>query len=75
MELYKFTTTISENGTIQVTNDPALFNKEVEITIAPKQTPATKQNKAVDFVKKWAGALTEDKLSDTKYQYLLEKYK
>jgi hypothetical protein len=37
MHPYKFDTRISENGIITLPFAPALFNREVEITIVPKQ--------------------------------------
>lgn len=75
MECYKFTTTISEDGKIQVPDNPSLFNKEVDITIIPKQTAETKKTTASDFVKKWAGVLSENGVQDARYQYLSEKHK
>jgi len=75
MDLYKFTTIISEDGKIQVPDDSSsFFNKEVEITIIPKQANATKA-KAAGFVNKWAGVLKVENVKEAKYQYLMEKHK
>lgn len=74
MEYYKFVTTISEDGKIQVPDDrSSFFNKEVEITIAPKQ-PIPKKAKATDFVSKWAGTLKVENTNDAKYKYIMEKH-
>jgi hypothetical protein len=39
MQTYKFDTRISRKGVITLPFEPALFNREVEITIVPKQEP------------------------------------
>ena len=75
MRAYKFITKISENGIIQIPFSPALYNKEVEITIVPKLTRKKKEIKATDFVNKWAGFLRNADTDNSKYQYLSEKYK
>jgi hypothetical protein len=36
MQIYKFKTRISENGIISLPFEPMLFNREVEITVIPK---------------------------------------
>jgi hypothetical protein len=42
MQAYKFNTRISKDGVITLPFEPALFNREVEITIVPKQKSAVK---------------------------------
>jgi hypothetical protein len=37
MQTYKFDTRISKDGVITLPFEPALFNREVEIVIVPKQ--------------------------------------
>ena len=75
MKSYRFITTISEKGTIQIPFTPSLFNKEVEIIIVPKPAKSKRKSKAKDFVEKWAGFLRDDNIDDAKYEYLSEKYK
>jgi hypothetical protein len=41
MQPYKFDTRISEDGVITLPFAPALFNRDVEITIVPKQKSTT----------------------------------
>ncbi len=55
---------ISPPTQIQVPNNPSHFNKEVDITIIPKQAAETKKTKASGFVKKWAGVLSEKGVED-----------
>jgi hypothetical protein len=75
MKAYKFKTKISKNGLIQIPFNPALFNKEVEITIVPRVTKLMEEGKATDFVNKWAGFLNDPNVDDEKFKYLMEKYK
>jgi len=76
MKAYKFDTKISENGTIRLPLNPSLYDKEVEIIIVPKiKTEKKKTHKASDFVSKWAGFLTNSEADNSKYNYLIEKYK
>jgi hypothetical protein len=42
MSPYKFSTRISKDGVITLPLEPSLFNREVEITIVPKQKSAAK---------------------------------
>lgn len=60
---------------IQIPFNPALYNKEVEITIVPKLRRKKKELKATDFVNKWAGFLRNADTDNSKYQYLSEKHK
>ena len=75
MKTFKYDTKISKTGTIQIPHNPDLYNKEVEIIIVPKSTKREKSGKAVEFVEKWAGFLKDIDTKDSKYNYLLEKYK
>ena len=74
MKSYRFITTISETGTIQIPFNPSLFNKEVEIIIVQKPASSKRKLKAKNFVEKWAGFLRNDNIDDAKYEYLSEKY-
>jgi hypothetical protein len=42
MQAYKFNTRISGDGVITLPFEPALFNRDVEITIVPKQKSIAK---------------------------------
>lgn len=75
MRTYKFTTKISDNGTIKLPDNPDLFDKEVEIVIFTKPSKKSKQPKATEFVKKWAGFLLNVDPDKSKYDYLMDKYK
>ena len=75
MRTYKFTTKISDNGTIKIPYNPDLFDKEVEIVIVTKSSNKSKHPKATEFVNKWAGFLTNTNTDKSKYDYLSDKYK
>lgn len=75
MQAYKFDTKISKTGQISLPLSTQLFDKEVEITIVPKQEIKHNQMKASDFIDKWAGFLSNTDTDDIKYRYLADKYK
>lgn len=75
MRTYKFNTKISEDGIIQIPYNPALYDKEVVITIRPKYESNEKSHKATDFVAKYAGFLKNEHIEENKYDYLTNKYK
>lgn len=81
MEAYRFITKISKEGTIQLTENPALFGQEVELIILPKskinkQNDTKKKMTALEFVNKWAGFLKhvdDEQMDNAKYDYLMNK--
>lgn len=76
MRAYKYETKISENGTMNISLNPALYDKEVEVFIVPKQKIAKERTqKASNFVNKWAGFFRYSNTDNSKYNYLTEKYK
>ena len=75
MKVYRFTTKVSESGTIQIPYSLSLFDKEVEIIILPKPTLEKEKMRATDFVKKWAGFISDKNTDKTKSEYLSNKYK
>lgn len=76
MGVLKFTTKISESGTIQIPNHTSLSNQEVEIIIMPKskQAKKSKSKKAAKFIDDWAGFLKNSDIDKSKHDYLTEKY-
>jgi hypothetical protein len=83
MEAYRFITKISKEGTIQLTENPALFGQEVELIILPKsekksENHTKKKITALEFVNKWAGFLKhidDEQIDNAKYNYLMNKHK
>lgn len=75
MEGYKYVTKISKKGKIQLSINPLLYDKEVEILIFPKDKTEEKVVSASNFVNKWAGFLKEKDPDQAKLDYLQEKYK
>lgn len=75
MKAYRFATNVSEQGTIQVPYNPALFEGEVEVVILPKSKSLKDKMKASQFIKKWGGFLTDNDTDRAKHDYLSEKYK
>jgi hypothetical protein len=79
MQAYKLDTTISEDGIISLPSMPGLFNKEVKLTIVPKEKEPHDKEKysALDFLEEWSGAfkINEEDLNQAKYEYLTDKYR
>lgn len=74
MRAFRFFKKVSTEGTVQLQLNAALVDKEVEIIVLPKEVKKVK-SKTADFIKKWAGFLSEKDIKDTKYEYLMEKHK
>jgi hypothetical protein len=74
MLAYKFETRISKNGVIQLPIIKHLIYKDVEIIILTKQDLKSNKTASADFIKKWAGFLTNANFEDSKFQYLSEKH-
>ena len=79
MQVYKFETTILDNGIIQLPEISEFANKQIEIFIVIKQIDNQFNNKAkqsVDqFLNKWTGFLKVSDPNESKFQYLSRKYK
>ncbi len=75
MQAFRFETRISKKGVIQLPLNKQLIDREVEIIILTKQDLKPIKNASNDFIDKWAGFLTNVDISDSKYQYLSNKYK
>ena len=77
MEAYKFETTILEDGMIQVPEFKKYKNKHIEIFVIFKPQINEKKSKisADEFLEKWTGFAKGINAEDTKYNYLMEKYK
>ena len=75
MEAYRYIVKVPETGTIQIPNNPLLFNKDVEVIVLSKPETDKKKIQAIEFINKWAGWLDENNIDDAKFEYLSEKYK
>ena len=75
METIRFTTRISKSGTIRVPKDSLLIDKDVEVYIKPAKKIENKQNKAMDFVIKWAGFMSDIDVDSAKFEHIMEKHK
>ncbi len=75
MKAYRYKTKVSNTGEILIPVSPALYDKEVDVIILPKNNKKEKELKAVDFVNKWAGFLKNHDTEKSKFDYLSEKYK
>jgi hypothetical protein len=75
MKTLRFRTRISKSGTIQLPGNSALVDKEVDVIIMSKAKRSGKTLKAKEFVEKWAGFLYPLESNDSKFDYLMEKYK
>ena len=85
MNVYKFNTRISGNGTITLPYGSDLFNTDVEVSIVPKHhIEVTEINNkrflANDFINKWKGCvrgmenISDEELKYAKHEYLKQKY-
>jgi hypothetical protein len=85
MQAYRLITKISKEGTIQLTENSALFGQEVELIILPKSKKIAEDNDNIkkkmtplEFVNKWAGFLKhidDEQIDNAKYNYLMNKHK
>jgi hypothetical protein len=75
MKTLRFRTRISKSGTIHLPKNSSLVDKEVDVIIMPKTRRLRKTLKAKEFVEKWAGFLYPLENNDSKFYYLMEKYK
>ena len=75
MKTLRFRTKVSKSGTIQLPKDVSLNEKEVDVIIMPKPKRIGKTMRAMEFVEKWKGFLYPMGSKDTKFDYLMEKYK
>ena len=75
MKTLRFRTRISKSGTIHLPKNSSLVDKEVDVIIMPKTRRLRKPLKAKEFVEKWAGFLYPLESNDSKFDYLMEKYK
>ena len=75
MKTIRFRTRISKSGTINLPKNSSLIDKEVVVIIMQKSTSTKKTLKAKEFVEKWAGFLNPQKSKDSRYDYLMGKYK
>lgn len=75
MRAFKYITKVSNKGVIQIPNNPALYDKEVEVIIVPVTAKSANGEKATDFVEKWAGFLKNPDSDALKHDYLSDKYR
>jgi len=75
MQIYKFQTKVSGDGSIQIPNYQEFKNLDVDVVIT-KRIP-TEQGKisADEFIRNVAGVLSDKDINTAKLDYLLEKYK
>ncbi len=79
MEAYKFETTVSENGTIQLPEISKFANRKIEVSIVIKQQNgqenAPNAQTPEQFTDKWRGFLKGINPDDSKFRYLSDKFK
>lgn len=79
MEALKFVTKVKKHGIIKIPALESYANKKVDVIVTlkseKKEKDKTTQNKIDDFLDKWAGFFSLVETDDTKYNYLMEKYK
>ena len=75
MKAYRFETKVSKNGEVNLPFIPDFHNMDVEVIILPKRESFEIKTSGKEFISKWAGFLENDNREDSKYNYLIEKYK
>ncbi len=76
MQTFRFSTKVSNRGTIKLPSHSKLDNKEVEVIIVTKEYVAKDKNLTPElFIEKWAGFLSNQNTDVSKFSYLMEKYK
>ena len=76
MKAYKFDTKILKDGVIKIPGFSRHENQEIEIFIITKKNKRIeKKMTAEEFIKKWAGFLSQEDVDKSKYEYLSKKYK
>ncbi len=78
MDAYKFNVKIGNDGSIQLPYLVNLVNREAEIFIIPKAEKTvtfTKERKGQNFVKMWTGFISESTKSQSRIEFIREKYK
>lgn len=75
MKIYKFSTKVSNKGTIRIPDDSDLRNQEVEVIVISSKKEKGSKMKASEFVNKWAGYLSDVDTNQAKKDYLTEKYR
>ncbi len=75
MKAYKFKTTVSDKGIIQLPDDSGLRERKVEVIIISEREEKRSTMKASDFVNKWAGFISDRDTDQSKLDYLSEKYR
>jgi len=77
MEALKFVTKVKKHGIIKIPALKSYANKKVDVivTLKSEEVDKTTQNKIDDFLDKWAGFFSLVETDDTRYNYLMEKYK
>jgi len=78
MDIYKFHTTIPQNGLLQIPAHLPFYDQEVEIIIRPKlkeKSPTEKAEAIQQFITEWSGLLKGEDPDLLKATYLEDKYK
>jgi len=77
MEALKFVTKVKKHGIIKIPALESYANIKVDVivTLKSEKEDRTAQNKIDDFLDKWAGFFSDIETNDTRYNYLMDKYK
>jgi len=78
MDAYKFDITIKADGSIQLPYLLDLVDREAEIFIVPKDLKSHKPRKdrrGTTFVKNWSGFISNTDVSQSRIEFIEEKYK
>ena len=75
MEIVNFEAYISENGIIKIPESYSLEGAYADITIKIREKKSINDSDISNFLDSWTGIISDVKMDDDKYNYILEKYK
>ena len=77
MEAFKFVRKVGKHGIIRIPELERYANQKVDIivTLQSEDDNNHKKNGLNSFLEEWAGFFSVVDTDDTKYNYLIEKYK
>jgi hypothetical protein len=77
MEAIKFVTKVGKHGIIKIPELENYVDQKVNVVVALKSKEKSSRTKGniESFIEKWAGFFSDIETNDTRYNYLMDKYK
>jgi len=74
MEILNFETYISDEGMIKIPENYSLEGMYADIEIKVKDKKIINETDINNFLDEWTGIISQQKIDDDKYNYIMEKY-